>query len=216
MDYSSASRNFTSELGKELVQLQSENSAMPLNSTHVKHIIVTAEDTRIAMRLSQLHEEIYDLEELEVRTTEVENLRLNLISGQQCIRDFFICINENLCSWPDVFSRFGYQITHSTRCTSCGHEHKSETLQSYSELQVPPHGSNLKTYVEEYFNDRTSFMKFCEDRCNKLVQAEQRANITKASETEFITVILSRAEITLDGYHLNTSEVITSNEVLIR
>ena len=54
MDHSSAIGKFTSELGLELVQLHSEDSVKVLNSNNVKHIIVSAEDTRIAERLSEV------------------------------------------------------------------------------------------------------------------------------------------------------------------
>ena len=56
-----------------------------LDPGRVKNIIVTAEDTRIATRLSELSFEIDDQELLERRTRAVKNLWLNLISGQQCV-----------------------------------------------------------------------------------------------------------------------------------
>ena len=127
LDYSQTGQSFTSELGLELFRLQNCNLSCPLESTEVKHIIVAAEDTRIATRLSELEEEYYDPLQLEHRIQDVENLRLNLISGQQCVQDFFLCLNENLLSWPDVFSNFGFNITHSTVCCSCKHVSQSET-----------------------------------------------------------------------------------------
>ena len=37
---------------------------------------------------------------------QIRKTHLNLQSGYQCVRDFFICIRENLEHWPDVYSNF--------------------------------------------------------------------------------------------------------------
>ena len=44
----------TSELGRELIKLKLNDEDESLEPTIVKHIVVTAEDTRIALRLSEL------------------------------------------------------------------------------------------------------------------------------------------------------------------
>ena len=106
----------TSELGRELVHLQNSAQDKSLDPTHFKDLIVTAEDTRIATRLSELSMEIDDQRELENRSRAVQNLRLDLRSGQQCVRYFFICLNENVINWPDVYSCFRFNITHTTTC----------------------------------------------------------------------------------------------------
>ena len=104
-----------------MLQLQFCDQNISLDATNVKNIVVTAEDTRIAIRLSELSTEIMDQNLLNDRTRGIESLRLDLKSGQQCVRDFFLCLNENLLSWPDVYSTFGFEITHSTKCCSCHH-----------------------------------------------------------------------------------------------
>ena len=164
-----------------------------LNPTTIKNIIVTSEDTRIATRLSELTSEIGDQIELENRTRAIESLRLNLISGQQCVRDFFLCLHENFLSWPDIFLTFSYKITHSTTCCGCKQIYQSETSQMYVELPVPPHNSCLNDYVEEHFNASTLVDKYCEERCKKFVQAEKRSRLSLASETEFMIVILTKS-----------------------
>ena len=216
IDHSESRENFTSELGLELMRLHESDTDFSLDSTNVKHIIVTAEDTRIATRMSELSAEIHDQFQLEHRMHDVENLRLNLISGQQCVRDFFLCLNENILSWPDVYFKFGFKITHSTKCTSCQHIYQSETQQTYVELQVPSDESNLNDYVEDFFNRCTTVGRFCENECQKIVPAEKNSKVTNASETEFITVILTRAMETLDGYQLNKNRVNITNDVFIR
>ena len=100
---------FDSELGQELIHLHSISSIQSLDPSSVKEIITLAEDTRISTSLSEVGQQIVDRELLHRRAFKIENTRLNLRSGQQCVRDFFICLNENLVNWPDVFSFFfGY------------------------------------------------------------------------------------------------------------
>ena len=187
-----------------------------LDPTAIKHIIVTSEDTRIATRLLEITSEIEDQIELENRTRAIENMRLNLISGQQCVRDFFLCLQENFLSWPDVFLTFKNNMTHSTMCCGCNQLYHSETTQMYVELPVPPHNSCLSDYVEEYLNTSTLVDKLCEDGCKKFVQAEKRSRLSLASETEFMIVILSRAAETVGGLELVGNEIVATNDILIR
>ena len=121
-----------------------------------------------------------------------------------------------MVTWPDVYSKFSFEITHSTRCESCNHINQSETLQTYVELQVPPDGSTLKDYVEDHFNSSTMVGVFCEDGCKKFVQAAKSSRIKDTSDAEFIPVILTRAVETLDGYKLNRNKIISSNDIFIR
>ena len=87
LDNSETPVDLTSEMGIELMNLKiHDNPHISLNPTNVKNIIVAAEDTSIALRLSELASEIIDNEELERRSAKVQRLRLNLLSGQQCIR----------------------------------------------------------------------------------------------------------------------------------
>ena len=105
---------FDSELGHELEQLRLNPGGGSLDPTSVKDIIVTCEDTRIATRLSELQSEIFDQEELNRQSEVVQSMRLNLRSGQQCVRDFFVALKENLLSWPDVYNYLAFQMVNST------------------------------------------------------------------------------------------------------
>ena len=207
---------FTSELGKELVQLQTSQGDYPLNSVGIKHILVTAEDTRIATRISEVVEETHNPDELEHRIENIRNLRLNMLSGQQCVRDFFLCLTENVLNWPDVFSLFGFKITNSSECCNCNFISQSETTQIYLELRVPPDGSNLNDYVEEYFNSCSLVGKFCGNGCKTFAQSEKRSTLTRTADVEFLTVILTRAVETLDGFQLDNSKMISTNDLWIR
>ena len=216
MDHSEVQDIFTSELGKELINLQRSEQSSSLDSTNVKLILVTSEDTRIATRISELATEIDDPLQLELRTDDIQRLRLDLISGQQCVRDFFLCLDENFLSWPEVYFVFRFEITHSTSCCSCNHINQSETTQMYVELQVPSDNSNLSDCIEEFFNSSSLVGVYCETSCGSLVQAEKSSKVTCTAETEFITVILTRAVETLDGFKINKNTTIATNDVLIR
>ena len=216
IDHHGSQDIFKSELGIELVRLQQSEQDTSLDSTDVKFILVTSEDTRIATRMSELANEIDDPVLLEHRTEDIQSLRLNLISGQQCVRDFFLCLNENFLSWPDVYFCFRFGMTHSTRCCSCGHVNQSETNQMFVEFQVPPDNSNLNEYVEEYLNSSSLVGVYCENNCRQLCQAEKRSKVTRNAETEFLIVILTRAVETLDGYQLNRNRTTVTNDILIR
>ena len=119
MDKNSSDYLFNSELGVELKRLQLNHLRGSLDPTNVKDIIVTCEDTRIATRLSELQSLIINPEELERQCRFVHSSRLDLRRGQQCVRDFFVAINENLLSWPDIYTYFTFQIVTSTTCSNC-------------------------------------------------------------------------------------------------
>ena len=157
-----------------------------------------------------------DQQTLEIRTQQVENQRYDLISGQQCIRDLFLCLEANLSSWPDVCSLFNFKITHTSECLGCNEVLRSETEQLYIEIDTPPDNSSLSDYIEEYFNISSLKCVFCEEDCQKLCQKEQRSRLTVSADTEFFIIILSRLVDTLDGLKLLKNKVISTNDVYIR
>ena len=216
IDHTEIASSFSSELGNELLRLKINREGNILDPTTIKNIIVTTEDTRIATRLSEITSEINDPVQLENQTRVVESLRLNLLRGQQCVRDFFLCLQENFLSWPDVWLSFQFKITHSTSCDSCNHVNQSETSQIYVELPVPPNNSSLNDQLEEYFNTGTLVDKFCEEGCKNFIQADKRSRLTLASETKFIIVILSRAVETHDGFDLVANKIDATNDLFIR
>ena len=216
MDHLGSKPSLSSELGIELLHLQHSDQHKSLDPTHIKDIIVTAEDTRIATRISELTMEIDDHIEHENRSRAIQNLRLDLRGGQQCVRDFFICMNENVINWPDVYSCFGFNITHSTTCVSCKHVNQSQTTQMYLEIPVPPDESSLNDYVEEYFNTSSLVGLNCENVCQSFVQVEKSSKLTQSAETEFFTVILTRAIETTDGFELVKNRTMATDDVYVR
>ena len=179
LDHSKSVLAFTSELGLELLRLQSSEPEFALDATNVKQIIVTAEDTRIATRLSELQEEITDIIQLNARIATVEKSRLNLLHGQQCVRDLFLCLGGNVLNWPDVFSHFGFNITSSTSCDGCGTVNCQEILQSYLEIEVPSENGDLSEYLGYQLNTSELVGLICKGSCNKMIQVEKQMRISE-------------------------------------
>ena len=215
MDQSDSRIMWTSELGLELTRLQ-ESNVFPLNSMGIKHILVYTEDTRIATRISEIAMEGLSPMQLEARTLNVENLRLNLINGQQCVRDFFLCLEENVLSWPDVYSYFAFKLTHSSECLACHHIHNFETDQIYIELDVPQDGLSLDSCVEDYLCTSNLRGYNCESGCQKFNQFERRITVTNIDEAEFIIILLARGVENFDGYQFNTNKTVATNDIFIR
>ena len=210
MDYEKDNLTLDSELGVELLRLQRINQNISLDPTVVKDIIVSTEDTRIATRLSRLGPNDDEHRRF------IENSRFDLRSGQQCVKDFFLCLNENIFDWPDVSSLFCFSLTHSSKCDSCGIENTPETTQMYLELDVPPDGSDLKIHVENFLNDEWSNLYLCEENCKKLTQKHKKIMLTSAAEAEILTVFLSRTMQTLDWYKFVKNRVNATSDILIR
>jgi hypothetical protein len=120
-----------------------------IDPTYLKSIIVMAEDTRIAIRKSEVMNQILEKHELKRQLKCVDDLHLKLGTGQQCVRDFFLCLKENLESWIDVYQLFCVNIIFSTTCLHCNRKSESEQNQLYVEIDVPPNESNLNEYVED-------------------------------------------------------------------
>ena len=215
-DHFDFTSQFESELGLELIRLRDSNEESSLNPTAVNTIIVAAEDTRIALRISELEAEIQDETELEHRIGVVRRLRYDLLHGQQCIRDFFLCIQENAESWLDVCFPFYFTIKHSTICCGCHQVIESETDQMYVEMDVPINNAILSEYLEDNFCTSTLNARFCKNECHTICQAEKRFEIKIVEETEFFIIILSRTKETLDGFELNENLTISTNDVYIR
>ena len=122
----------------------------------------------------------------------VDDLHLNLGTGQQCFRDFFLCLKENLESWIDVYQLFCVNINFSTTCLNCNKKSESEQNQLYVEIDVPPNGSNLNEYVEKTLNGYDEVDYDCQDGCNVKSEAANRSMIKSCQDTEFLIVILRR------------------------
>ena len=131
------------------------------------------------------------------------------------MRDFFLCLNGNLENWPDVYSQFSFTLINSTVC-SCSHRNSYETNQLYVEIPVPPNGSSLKKYLEEFFNEGSPVLRQCRDGCNALSRKIQRPELHNSKDATFLIVILTRGVQTLDGYKLINNKIDSTDIVKIR
>ena len=205
-----------SELGEELMRLRNSDQDISLDPTTAKNIIVAAEDTRIAIRISEIEKEVNDEAQRQRQIENVRRLRHDLLHGQQCIRDLFLCLQENSISWPDICSVFNFRITYSSTCCGCGNKIESEIVHMYVEIDVPPQNSSLSESLEDYFCTSNLNARLCNAKCKIICQYEKRVQISLVRETEFFITILSRAIETLNGYQLNENQIISTNDVYIR
>ena len=113
-------------------------------------------------------------------------------NGQQCVRDFFLCIKENLENWLDVYQPFSLNMVNTIKCIGCGRTNQIERNILNLEIDVPPNKSKLNLYVEEMLNGFIRVDYKCEDGCNMRRGAEKRMMIKSCQETEFIIIILRR------------------------
>ena len=67
-----------------------------LNPTRVKQLLVEADEMRNVLRKSEVMGNTQNLAELSKKLRNIDELRLNLVTGQQCVRDFFVCLSENI------------------------------------------------------------------------------------------------------------------------
>ena len=171
---------------------------------------------RIATQLSEIGCRVVNEKLRKNREQKIKRTHLNLGVGQQCVRDYFICINENLLEWPDVYSKFAFNLKNSTTCPSCNSRNEYETNQTYIELPVPTDNSSLKAHVENYLNETSRTKVFCSDGCNKEKEKFQRVEIVNCDEAKFLIIILSRAMNTVQGSEFSTNNVDIMGNIFIR
>ena len=216
-DYAEFEHNsFISELGREILRLQLSDDSQALDPTVVKNILSSTEDTRISLRLSEIEASGDDVNLKNTQRNGVLNTRFNLLAGQQCIRDLFMCLQVNHLSWPDIANNFIVSTTYSSVCCSCNGKVQHVKEEMYVELPVPPNNTNLNDHIEEYFNTGELVGRPCEDGCRRFVQGEARNQLTLGSQTKFLLVLLSRAMDSNEGGRINTNKTIATNDLFIR
>jgi len=203
--------SFTSDLGIELLKMKDSNSDS-LDPMLFKDILTTTEDLRIATQLSDLASKTSD-DSIHQEERKILNRRFELAEGQQCCRDFFLCLEANLVNWPDICSNLQFGLFHSTVCLSCNHSNSSETVQMFLELQIPQDCCKLNDLVEENLNQSELVAMECEENCRKTVQKEKRVQLRCGLEAKFFIVVLSRG---VHGNVINTKKIVATEEVFVR
>ena len=207
LDYSGQNIVFHSELGKELEYLKSIENGMALDPTNVKNILVTTEDTRIALRLSELSDD--DDQEPILKS------RLNLLRGQQCARDFFVCLKQNEENWSDVCSLLNFELTSSTTCGYCKNISQSSDDFLFQEVPAPLDGSDLVLLLRNAFCDGTQVEYHCA-QCHQHSMSINRVNITDMSQTQFITLLVKRVFEEDNSYEFIHNEFNAQGIVVLR
>ena len=85
----------------------------------------------------------------------------------------------------------------------------------YVEMDLPSNESSLSESLEDYFCTSNLSAWPC-NNCNNICQSEKRTQIGLVTETEFLTMILTRTIQTEGGFELNKKEIICTNDVYIR
>ena len=215
-DHAETNSDQSSELGRELLRLQASNLENCLDATNVKHILVNVENIRVATYISELQHQNLPPLELQYKTEMAHHNRLDLFSGQQCVRDFFVCLTINAENWPEVLSLLNFTVTNSTMCCKCNRVNQFDNTQMYLELDVPEDNTSVNESIEFHLNASSLTEMFCEERCKEIVQVEQRCRIKSNSSSEFITILLSRPSENIHGYYLNNNRVIIKDRLFVR
>ena len=216
LDHYPLEKKFESELGSKLHDLENIEPNKCIDPTEIKDLIIFTEDMRIAKRKSELADTITDKSKLPRMLENIDKLYLNMRTGQQCVRDFFICLHENMENWIDVYQLFSLTTVNLLICKACGHINSSEQFQIYLELDVPPEGSNLNEYVEKALNGGTMVEYRCEDGCNVRSQADKRSLLKSGKETQFIIIMLRRTISSEFGMQIVPNNVYPDNDIDIR
>ena len=130
----------------------------------------------------------------------------NIDQVQQCVRDFFLCLNENIQYWIDLYEFICFHTVDSKMCLNCKHKKESHQRQIYVEMEVPPEGSKLSHHVEEQFNDSELVDYKCEV-CDKASQAEKRLMLDSVESTNFIIVLLRRSVLGDEGNRIVANKI---------
>ena len=199
-----------SELGKELIRIQ---KSIVIDPTITKDILVFAEETRIASRKSEVMSEIQDLQEQARQLRQVDQVHLDFRQGQQCVRDFFLCLHENAINWTDIHDFLSFNIVDSTMCNRCQHENIIEQRQIYLEMEVPPDGSHLGEQVEQYFSE-SCFVDYSCDLCGFQL-AEKRLFLKSAVQANLMTILLRRSIQGEDGNEIVVNKIKAAEDIKI-
>ena len=119
--------------------------------------------------------------------------RMNIVSGQQCARDFLIILSENPEFVADVFHCFKHTVMQITSCTKCGIENVHVQTHLYDEILCPEDNTLLSDELKKKYNESETIENFnCEDGCNIRTSFKKNTKIVAGQSSEFLIIVLSR------------------------
>ena len=183
-----------SELGAELMYLWRQKQ-FPLNPRKVKEILSNADQINCSQRKENAQMTAKDVRHRDIQHENIENLRLNLREGQQCARDFFICLQECSEFWPDVFEYLScVTLPHST-CSNCGNVSLSEQPKQICHyLDAPFSDTDMKKMVDEVFNKGECRSNYTCQICKKKVDVCHKIQVKHCSSQNFLIFIIGRRQ----------------------
>ena len=200
---------FNSELGNQLLTMHSTSANVSLDPEIIRKLLTEADKSRIDSEIAEYTQEYEnDPRELRRRIRHVNDLRLNLGTGQQCVRDFFLCLRENRLNWLDLYTFLNHNVVDVVKCSHCNRNSVGVTReQLYTEIDCPPDGTDLKTNVENNFHVGEEIEYRCEHGCKTQSLSMKRTALQDARNTNFLIIILRRAT------HDQGRQVIVTNNV---
>ena len=139
---------------------------------------------------------------------------MNFDDGQQCARDFFICLAQNKENWLDIYTIFNYSTTILTQCTLCKNETITNTREElYLEIDTPENNTRLNETIENYFTLGELVDYHCTS-CKKNIIARKRITLVNIKEMKYLIVILQRVNMLTNGEpYINRNNIIPNYSI---
>ena len=165
-----------------------------LDPAVIRQLLTEADESRNDSQVAEYtHEYGHNPRELRRRLRDLSALRLNLGVGQQCVRDFFLCMRENRLNWLDVYTFLNHNVIDSVTCAHCGRQSLGVTReQLYTEIDCPDDGSSLSASVQQNFHTGEQIEYSCGEGCRTQSLSMKRTALQDVRNTNFLIIILRR------------------------
>ena len=213
LDYENDVCQYGSTLWKQLVGLHNEGSSKTLLPDGVKNTIIETERNRPTTLNSRLR--LFGLET--VLDSFGRPIKKNRI-GQQDSKDLFLCLDENMNDWPDVFNFFKVSTITSTTCGSCGYvsqQEREDTDTTSIMLSCPISSTNLKTFIEDEMNSVEKVNGWKDQNgCGQITTGNVRKRICNIMNKKYLIFILRRLIRIGDELEIIDTEVKINDDLI--
>ena len=208
---------FNSELGIQLLTMHSTSANVSLDPEIIRKLLTEADKSRIDSESAQYTQEYAnDPRELRRRLRHVNDLRLNLGTGQQCVRDFFLCLRENRLNWLDFYTFLNHNVVDEVKCSHCNRNSIGVTREElYTEIDCPPDGTALRISVQNNFHVGEEIEYRCEQGCGTQSFSMKRTALQDSRNTNFLIIILRRAKYDQGRQIIVTNDVQVTDNVTL-